>query len=551
MQFYPLTNFKSFITTGNEQLDSIITYTLLSTLTSQLSIIVAQTFSTIWIIVTFIGTFLYPIISKQIKKIGLFFGYQNKLSEIIIEKIIDDNTNYYNQNSKAETNDEIIKKIKNNKVYYALNYYLYKNKFSGLQSTKITVLNEETIYVASDNYNRLIKEDPSKKDDNKGKDNNIYFNGFASTNIVANISDNYFGDEIINNVYLKIMEIPVDRKNMIIYSIRSYVYSISYLIKMLDQIIKEYDEYLEKKEEATLYHHIYIGNSIFSTFIFKDKNNPNNQTFEHLFYDSKEEIISRIKKLDDIKWYFDRGLKRKLALIFAGSAGSGKTNTISAIANMTNRHIIEIPMCKVKTNSEFLNIMNIKNINQKDIRKNNSILVFDEIDSMDATNVTKNEANLYDNLLKEMTDIKKVVTDDREKIIELEHKLLNFDNNNKNNNDNNKNNISKREGEDKLNMRFILSQLDGLSNQDGMIIIATTNNIQSLDTSLCRDQRLEIIKFENMNKRNLKEFIKKYYNQNIDEKNLPNITIPSATIKKIFSVYADNLEKFLEEIRKY
>ena len=46
-----------------------------------------------------------------------------------------------------------------------------------------------------------------------------------------------------------------------------------------------------------------------------------------------------------------------------------------------NRHILEIPMSRIKTNAELEEILNISEINGIKIKKDELIILFDEIDS--------------------------------------------------------------------------------------------------------------------------------------------------------------------------
>ena len=66
-------------------------------------------------------------------------------------------------------------------------------------------------------------------------------------------------------------------------------------------------------------------------------------------------------------------------------------------------------------------------------------------------------------------------------------------------------------------MSFVLSKLDGLGNYNGLIIIATTNNIDKIHPVLCRDMRMNKIKFDYMNKKNLIKMCEKYFNIKLNE----------------------------------
>ena len=72
-----------------------------------------------------------------------------------------------------------------------------------------------------------------------------------------------------------------------------------------------------------------------------------------------------------------------MGLMFYGDLGCGKTSTIKAIANHTQQHIVSVPLNKIKTAKELLNVFyNVKR-NYKDIPPNKRLYVQEDIDAAD------------------------------------------------------------------------------------------------------------------------------------------------------------------------
>ena len=74
------------------------------------------------------------------------------------------------------------------------------------------------------------------------------------------------------------------------------------------------------------------------------------KTFDNVFFAQKQTVVSRIDFfLKNYDWYAERGIPYTLGFLFHGLPGCGKTSTIKAIANMTQRHIVSVQLKNIKT----------------------------------------------------------------------------------------------------------------------------------------------------------------------------------------------------------
>ena len=65
------------------------------------------------------------------------------------------------------------------------------------------------------------------------------------------------------------------------------------------------------------------------------------KSFKNVFFPQKDTLIKRLDFFRDNKsWYKSRGIPYTLGLLLHGIPGCGKTSTIKAIANHTQRHIV-------------------------------------------------------------------------------------------------------------------------------------------------------------------------------------------------------------------
>merc|ERR1712004_537415 len=112
------------------------------------------------------------------------------------------------------------------------------------------------------------------------------------------------------------------------------------------------------------------------------------KAFSNVFYPEKEDLVKRLDFFSKNKeWYKRRGIPYTMGFLFYGAPGCGKTSTIKAIANHTQRHIVSVPLNKIKTAKELLNVFYNVRMNYKDIPLNQRLYVLEDIDAADLKDV--------------------------------------------------------------------------------------------------------------------------------------------------------------------
>merc|ERR1712186_211523 len=108
------------------------------------------------------------------------------------------------------------------------------------------------------------------------------------------------------------------------------------------------------------------------------------KAFSNVFYPEKEEVVKRLDFFSKNKeWYKRRGIPYTMGFLFYGAPGCGKTSTIKAIANHTQRHIVSVPLNKIKTVKELLNVFYNTRMNYVDIPLDKRLYVLEDIDAAD------------------------------------------------------------------------------------------------------------------------------------------------------------------------
>ena len=116
------------------------------------------------------------------------------------------------------------------------------------------------------------------------------------------------------------------------------------------------------------------------------------KNYENVFLtkDDHDQIVSTISEWEQNKIpQLKKGIPNKLAFLFSGKPGCGKSSLIYAIACEVKKHIVSINMQDFDNNT-FISLMS---------RIDNSIVVFEDIDAYKFTHKRKNESEMTDEQL--------------------------------------------------------------------------------------------------------------------------------------------------------
>lgn len=181
-----------------------------------------------------------------------------------------------------------------------------------------------------------------------------------------------------------------------------------------------------------------------------------------------------VEDLDDFlkskEWYHDRGIPYTRGYLFHGKPGTGKTSLIKGISTYTKRHIHYLMLKNVTSDDQLLKLLS--NIEYKD-----TILVIEDIDCMD--DIIRERKDKYDN-----------DNDNNAKLNETIEKLKKDMNEMKGSNTINSTSIVDKP-QNELTLSGLLNAIDGVFDNDGRIMIMTTNHPDVLDKALIRPGRID------------------------------------------------------------
>ena len=214
--------------------------------------------------------------------------------------------------------------------------------------------------------------------------------------------------------------------------------------------------------------------------------------FNNLFFKNKQMVINKLDFfLNNMKWYYDKGIPYSFGFGLYGPPGTGKTSLIKAMANYTNRHIVVIPLKLIKTKTQlddafYENRYNLEN-QRNSIGFNKKIIVFEDLDCIGdivLNRETKKQKNVTVDEDKEKSTINitninellgSIVTDkitDKDKETDRHFTFTNT--------------------EPPITLDDILNLWDGIRETPGRIMVITSNHYQDLDPALIRPGRIDL-----------------------------------------------------------
>jgi hypothetical protein len=354
---------------------------------------------------------------------------------------------------------------------------------------------------------------------------------------------------IANNIYCRFSVLHDDSRlektkvKYIIITAKIYSYTLnsSELEKFINKCEQEYEDFLSNKLSQNMYYFIYdkVYDEDGLTYSFKKIKFQSSKTFNNVFFKEKELLQNRLDFFENNKDKYNHlGIPHTFGILMHGEPGTGKTSTIKAIANYTKRHIITIPLYKIKDISVLTNLFLNVDIDGVNVPFDKRIYVFEEIDCNGLKDIVQqrhhNETN--DTKSAHLKKINKILSEKNKEVFEeltqeqLQSILTVTSSNNKT--DNNKS----------ITLGGILELLDGLIETPGRILIITTNYPNELDQALIRPGRIDMnIHFTKASRQDIASMYEMWYNTPLCQDILQQITEEKYSHAELCQLFFKNL----------
>eukprot|EP00092_Neocalanus_flemingeri_P034878 GFUD01037953.1.p1 GENE.GFUD01037953.1~~GFUD01037953.1.p1 ORF type:complete len:647 (+),score=163.85 GFUD01037953.1:84-2024(+) len=336
-----------------------------------------------------------------------------------------------------------------------------------------------------------------------------------------------------------------ENKSTVVYTISIHTNALSYsqLSTMVSTWEKEYEDYKYSQNGLHFYSYNPVPESDgddYNEFPFQSS-----KTFDNLFFSEKEKIVSRVKFFSENEtWYAERGVPYTLGFLFHGLPGTGKTSSIKAIANMTQRHIVSVPLKNVKNIEDLYKVFYGSTINKKSIPINKRIFVLEDIDAASLEDTVKRRDEDQNKLEGDQDTDSDADTDKDEEtgkaatIKKLKKELRE----------------KEKLDEKKLTLADLLEVFDGVMEMKGRIMVITTNHPEKLDRALIRPGRVDInMKFGYCQPDDILDIFRNFYGEQsipaeFDRYLLPGNCWTAAEAIQVFLNNMDNPARGLEMI---
>jgi len=291
------------------------------------------------------------------------------------------------------------------------------------------------------------------------------------------------------------------------------------------------------------------------------------KNFSCLFFKEKQMLLKLLQHFQDkTDKYAIQGYPHKLGLLLHGPPGTGKTSLIKAMAQHTGRSVVSIPLARIETNQELMDIVFDQSFSVKGedmpvkLSFKDIIFVMEDVDAASPvvhsrkSDQDEDPSGTDDDIGDDAVMLGPAAPGETDMMMAMLSSLVVSD-------PMNYKGSKYMSRNDKLDLSGLLNVLDGVVDCPNRILIMTTNHPEKLDPALIRPGRIDkILYLGYLQAPEAKEMVEHYFQEPLTEerwKRLESIMasppgvadMTPAEVEQLCAEY-DEVDEFLDALEE-